>query len=403
MSENNAPSQAYRNQLANELAALRKNGDSTTATQLLEQHKQTHIYQLAKVLHQEKPTFSPFNQRKFDEEIIEASQSHATVSNEPSLFETFPYIKHVSGAGLGVGFDQMFDIAVNTQLTEIFVVDVLPEVSLATKTVLEVGRRHHELFGSYPTVEQFLAYFQERNLHLTLEAISHQFTAEELAHIKNILTATVKEKKTDQPIADAPLQIEYYLRFKSQQPDYASWLSTPENLHKILQMYERGQLTPILGDVTGEKTMPAIAAKLTAQNIPLSLVYLSNAKYYIGKFRRTDELQKNLAAMPIADATVMVSSKFSNTPLPESVTQDQWMSRMMLSWDYEVQTVVDIEQQRAGAYKVTSNGKEYKLSDLADRAYAIEEGYTTETEMNLQMPKQGVYIAGLPSQPVTTL
>ena len=39
-------------------------------------------------------------------------------SNEPSLFETFPYLQHCKGALIAVGSDQALDFAVNTKTVQ---------------------------------------------------------------------------------------------------------------------------------------------------------------------------------------------------------------------------------------------------------------------------------------------
>lgn len=88
MDETKAPSQEYRQKLAQDLIELRKS-NRDDAKDLLEQEKETHIYKLSKVLKLNQLKVSRFNKSEFDENINEASQSHNTVSNEASLYETF--------------------------------------------------------------------------------------------------------------------------------------------------------------------------------------------------------------------------------------------------------------------------------------------------------------------------
>ncbi len=394
MAETETPTQEYRNNLARNLSELRQAGAKEAAKTVLDEEKQTHIYKLSEGLKKNKERSPIFGKKDYDDPKEHLEVSHNTVSNEASLYEVFPYIKDSDGAGMGVGLDQMLDIAVNSKLKEVYIVDVQPSVAITTRALLEIGRKHHKLSGKYPTPKEYIAYFDQRNVPATLQMLSTEFTKDELNILGKTLTDKVKASGEKTTEADSPAQVEHYLKFKNRQKDYKSWISDEKNLQQIITMYENGKIVSVMGDLTGKKSMPGIADDLRKRKLSLSLVYLSNAKYYFASDGTTKNFQKNLDSMPVNGKTVVVETSMGSMPIPDSVKSDLWMSKLMpMTWEYQIQNLADAEVESKGIYTAIDGGKTFALTDTQDRILAVDGGYKTAKEVGLVLPKKGLVVA----------
>lgn len=136
------PSEQFRKDLADELRTARKN-DPRAARMVLGEKKKAVGYRLAEgLLRQEKKGPLPAQREPLEEKNpYKNDVISIPYSNELSLFETFEYLKNIEGVGLGVGMDQMLDIAVNSNLSEIIIVDIAKQCALTTQALLETGRR----------------------------------------------------------------------------------------------------------------------------------------------------------------------------------------------------------------------------------------------------------------------
>ncbi len=346
------PSEGYRFGLSQELRALREK-DKEAARSRLSAEKQTHSYRLSEVLHRnKKQEQTNFDKREFDEKTPPEDLEIVTVSNEPSLFETFEYIKNISGAGLGVGFDQMLDVAVNTNLEHIFITDINPPNLLATRGLLEVGRRFHVLYGRYPSPQEYTAFFEEKNLPLTLEMIGSEFTRKE----KIVIEKTYKKSfyydsslvYHSDPIK-GPLAVQHYLSYKAGQSDYNSWLSSSQNLEKIIRMYEEQHLKVIRADLAGPKSLSLLGDHLNKKGVPISFLYLSNTleffllygNHITQKMGHIEGFFDNLGALPVTDQTILVHTGqyASKAVVPVSATNDQYLNQHFHPWSHVVQSM----------------------------------------------------------------
>lgn len=388
-------SEEYRQQLASELRTLRGTGERGEAKALLAEEQEKHIYKISKMLQHFEESNGKFDDREYSEEVeYDQRERFFVVSNEPSLYETFEFIRDRKGAGIGVGFDQMFDITVNSNLNEAYIVDITHSVSLSTRALLEVGRRHHDLFGTYPTPDQFLNYFQESNIDTTLEMVESEFDEGEVAILLKALTQKLKkEKGSNEDIPGEPM-IYRTLRYKADQSNYSSWLSNPENLKKIIDMYESGKIKVVMGDLQGDKSIQAIGQHLQEEGTSLSVVYLSNAPAYFGSYAG---FMKNLDSLPIEGDTLLIQTssvgRFDGAAVqkPVDIQADPYLDKLSLEWTYILQTAEDTYQTTSGGYKITEDGDTYSLG-LFDRVHLSDEG---KPGMNIKKPKQGVILAGL--------
>lgn len=340
------PSEQIRKAIVDELLTLRKE-DKIGARNRLKEHKKEGAYQLAEALHRNREHISAVpDQRTFDEETGADEVKVAPYSNEPSLFETFEYIKNIEGVGLGVGLDQMFDIIVNSKLSEGYITDIAQKSVLTTRALLEAGRRFHELHHRYPSPQEYVALFNIDQLVLTFEMIIPAFTEEEWDIVEHVLGRLYKS---------GPLVMHSYLDYKATQPYYQSWLSTPENLEKIIRMYEDGRITVARGDIAGKTMIPQIGTHLKQNGSSISLLYLSNVTdFFMSEERQQPPESKrmkpiesffgNIDSLPISDQTLVLhvtglKGKNVTVPIPDRIQKDPNIHVMFGEWTYLVQSM----------------------------------------------------------------
>lgn len=339
------PSEQFRKDLADELRAIRKN-DPRVAHMILSEKKSTVSYHLAeKLVRQRRKGHLPVQREMREEDNPYEEIPNRVYPNEASLFEIFEYIKNIEGAGLGVGMDQMLDIAVNSKLSEITIVDITKKAALTTQTLLEAGRRFHLLHGRYPLPNEYVELFSRESIDLTFEMLAPNFTEEEW---------TLVEETLYQAFKTGPTIMQSILQDKSTQTDYRSWVSTPQNLEKIIRMYEDGSIKIVRADLAGKQGMRDIAQQLQEHHTPLSLLYLSNTITYFTLAVKGEKYEErmgsilsffdNVDILPLSDSAVVVQTcDFTGTnvtvPVPARLTSDPNLKHIYYKeWGYFVQS-----------------------------------------------------------------
>jgi len=323
----------------------------------------------------------------------------SVISNEGTLYKVLPFVRGAKGAGLGVGLDQMLDFLVNSNLSRIYIMDISPHVSHTTRAILEVGRIHKINFGRYPRPIEYIDYFSPQKISATLKMIGQEFSFDDLKIVQQEFTVRLKRKNETQETASGPLSINRYLQYKMSQKEYSSWISTEKNINKVLDMYESGAITLVIGDLAGEKSLNAIANHMGTEGTKLGLVYLSNAEYYVDRslpgFHSGPYAQyrSNMANMPVTNATIFISTNQLSSkvpPKPYSILMDPYLNDHFLEWEFFLQTQADRDFEKQGHYTTTLDGKVYRL-DRLDRLYLFREegrGY------GIQEPSPGIFLAG---------
>ena len=387
-------SEKYRLDFRKQLLATRKK-DRVAARELLAEKKETHLYKLAKLLHRTKNQEKEiFDQREYDRDIGVKDLNIINYSKEPNLFETFEYISNVSGAGVGVGIDQMLDVAVNTHLDEVYITDITLLNLFTTRALLEAGRRYHELYGRYPTPQEFLSFFEEGNSEMTLEMIRPEFDKREEKIIRTSLTIPFAR-------GNKSSAIHRYLSYKATQPYYQSWISNQENLTKVIQMYETGKIKVVEADLAGKKSLPAIGNELARRGVPVSLLYLSNTiEFFLLEearprfFRRMKALEdffENIAFLPVTDNTIVINVEAfsSKSIVPEQAANDPYL--VQVPWSYVVQSMRDYGDFIDFASARAVDPLEL-LEDRLDDSLQRKDGV-------VRLPKPGIYLVDLPGVP----
>jgi hypothetical protein len=103
---------------------------------------------------------------------------------------------------------------------------------------------------------------------------------------------------------------------------HRSFLADDSSYQVVRSLEERDLIVPVVGDVSGAKAMPAIAADMRARGDALSAFYISNVEQYLFQDGRFPAWVENLKRMPHDERSMIIRSVFPSGyrgSLPQSV------------------------------------------------------------------------------------
>lgn len=250
---------------------------------------------------------APFSTR-IEDGITPEYDDVLLVSNEPSLVEvTHQYTQNCKGVGIGVGLDQMLNFAVNSQLERVYIVDNQVEVPLVTQAILEVASILRKV-GEEVTPEKLLS-------HFFYDYDDSEDKSNPLGKLEQIL---MKSDVIDKGYREKLLQMlrPFYASMSKKIYDYLryqkdcvpqSWIASTENIGKIIDMYDRGNIIIYAADLAGEDVMKQrIPEQLQQAGQTVGLIYLSNAMQYIQQAGKVAPFEQNLLNLPRSnDCTII--------------------------------------------------------------------------------------------------
>ncbi len=240
------------------------------------------------------------------EEPCSPNRNFGSISNEAMLFTTFPVLKAKARPGvlLSIGTERGFDTLLNVpQLTELAVVDTNRKNVLLGAAMMELGKLHRAKYGPFTQVGDYLAYFLPENATKTFGLLGKIFNPADMELIRGDLYRVWEDGYAP---PNPPCIIYSYLKYKSEQTRYNSWLSSPASLNKTLDRYEAGEIYFVNGDVAKNNAMGDLAKALTASGKVVSVADLTNVHFYF-KEDSLEGFRQNFGLIPPG---------FSTTPLP---------------------------------------------------------------------------------------
>lgn len=245
----------------------------------------------------------------------------------------------MTGAGIGVGLDQMLDLLVNSNLSQIFLLDITQYMGLTSKALLEVGSKFFDEYQRYPTTAEFVEFFREDKVAETMAFLGDSFSQTEKDEIVRSLEKRCKKSIEENLLRASGSRAVYsYLSYKKEQSEFNTWLSNDANLQRVIGMYRSSRIHIVRGDIAGTHSMSSIAEFLQESGTPVSVVYLSNAMQYLGWSRDDfmsgshEQLISNLQRLAFAGPVAVVKSygirSETRPDLPNSI------GNMMRDWSY---------------------------------------------------------------------
>lgn len=126
---------------------------------------------------------------------------------------------------------------------------------------------------------------------------------------------------------------------------YPNWLNRPSSYRYIRQMYQQDRIRVLFGNLLGNVTLRAIGKAAKKVNIPIRVVYLSNAEewfFYRKSFRR------NIRSLPMDKKSVIIRTMWEKNFQP----------RASDDWQYNVQSGLHFQEM----LKSRKNRAVYSLS-----------------------------------------
>lgn len=97
-----------------------------------------------------------------------------------------------------------------------------------------------------------------------------------------------------------------------------SFLAREPDFQFVRSLERRGRVIPVVGDLSGDHALPAIAALLRARGTPVTVFYASNVDFYLAREGRLEAFMDNLRQLPRAPGAVLIRSVF-RYQLPQTV------------------------------------------------------------------------------------
>jgi hypothetical protein len=270
------------------------------------------------------------------------------ISNERSYLDVVPELKArrvKGGVYIGVGPDQNFSYIAAIRPDAAFIVDVRRDnmlLHLLFKALFSLARTRVEYLalllgrqipGELETwktapIERIVSHVQEAALDARAistvrgradEAISRTgvpLTQEDRATIdrfhRRFIEAGVELRfqSTGRPPQDHYPTYHDLLLGTDEQGTRSNYLASEEAFQFIKDLQQRDRIVPVVGDLSGPRTIASIGARLRQRGLRLSAFYASNVEFYLFGDARYDRFVNNLSNLPRADHAVIIRSVF---------------------------------------------------------------------------------------------
>lgn len=244
------------------------------------------------------------------------------MSNESRHDLWFPYIDGIGGAHVGVGSDSNYTLMGVARSEVAFLVDHDP-------LIVDVHRVYEILIEASADPEALVRRFERDQREATV-ALIEAATAELPAERQRDLVRTYRATRET---------LRRYLakvRVRRHEGCPSTWLSNPSLYEHVRTLYQQGRVRILPGDLRGKTTLPTIITALRALEIPVKVLYLSNAEQY---FAYTKNVRKNLGTLPAASGGVVLRTIF----------QEPWEHADGF-WSYQVQDIEDFQRRLGGGW-----------------------------------------------------
>ena len=217
------------------------------------------------------------------------------MANEGRTHVWLPFVANVGGGYVGVASDQNYSLIAAAGSEVAWLLDYDPRV-------VAHHRRLRAMILRSATPEEFVARFAPENIKDALGILDEVYAgAPELERLKSGFKATRGELHP------------YYEAQRSDPPkggEGRGWLADAAHYAVIREMYAQGRIVPVKGDLMGTRTLAAIGAAARALDVPIRVVYLSNAPSAWGG-ELNEFFKSNLRGLPFDERSLVLQTSNS--------------------------------------------------------------------------------------------
>lgn len=276
-----------------------------------------------------------------DEETRIDTPIHYVKTNERRHDVWFPYIEDKRGIYVGVAADQNYTLIGVAKSEFVFLMDLdwrVTELHRAYEVLIEASEDPQTLH------QRFHADNEEASVALIEQALAAQLSASALRkHVNSWRGA----RETVYRHLNNVIK-------RDQDGVNSSWLSNPDYYAHIRKLYLNDRVRMLVGDLTGPTTLATIAKAAEGLELPVKVLYLSNAEEY---YDYTSQYQTNITGLPIVDDSIVLRTIYSK----------DWVHADSL-WNYQVQPIADYQARMAGP----KNRRRNRMFNSAEKAGMVE-------------------------------
>jgi len=260
--------------------------------------------------------------------------NHYVKSNERRHDTWFPYVEDLGGAFVGVGPDQCYTVAAAQGAELMFLLDIdhmVVDVHNNYQVLIEASEtpaQLHERFNateqdaSIALLEEAYADVDKKTRRLRLQ--TYRASRETIyRHLKHVIERNQGDAKT-------------------------SWLSNPDYYKHIRTLFQNDRVRIMDGDLTGADTMTSVGVATTKLQVPVRVLYLSNAEEY---YKYTKQYVANVAGLPGDEKSVALRTIYNK----------EWEHADTL-WNYQVQPLANYQEFLSGG-EVRSRNSMFRAAD----------------------------------------
>lgn len=231
----------------------------------------------------------------------------------------FPYIEGKGGAYLGVGSDQNFTLIGVAKSELVFFTDIDPRVP-------RLHALYEALVEAAETPEAHLQLWAPKNEESTQALLEEAFADRDEEERRVLL----REFRADRETVWRHLN---HVAERTEDGANTSWLSNPEYYAHLRKLYQSDRIRYEAGDLTGKTTMKLAGDIFRELDIPLGVLYLSNAEEY---FTYIQSYRDNIANLPADDGSMVLRTIYN-----KERNKDYEMADAL--WNYQVQYLEDFQ------------------------------------------------------------
>jgi len=250
---------------------------------------------------------------------------HYPASNERRIDLFAPRVANLGGIYIGVGTDQNLTFIAWAKSRYAYLMDFDP-------VVVGVNKIHLYFISISPTYEEYRNLWSPRNRVTSLELVKTHF-----ADDPDLPILLESWKIAHRPHSGVPERLRE-LNYMTWKFKFRSFHNVKEDYDYIRTMIAEKRIIAVMGDLTADRSMRSIAEAARSLDLPVRLLYMSNAEEY---FRYPEEFRKNILALPTDEKGLIIRTATSGAKklgYPDGEKYEE------IPFHYNIQTIENMKK-----------------------------------------------------------